>query len=157
MDVFEEDHAGKGRGICRSGRATARGELVMPYRSEGAGSIIATPPGAARPRQSRRYGNGAGDVNAHVVRRRYRPRPSLMARGLGALLFLIVLAAMPASAATPRILALGDSLTAGYGLLPEEAFPTQLRHKLAAAGVKAEIINGGVSGDTTAGGLARLD
>jgi len=129
----------------------------MAYRSEGAGSIIATPRGAARLRQSRRYGNGAGDVNAHVARRTVRLRLSFMARGLGALLCLLTLAGMPAWAAMPRILALGDSLTAGYGLLPEEAFPTQLRKKLAAAGVKAEIINGGVSGDTTAGGLARLD
>ena len=128
----------------------------MAYRNEGTGSIIATPRGAARPRQSRRYGDGADDVNAHVARRTFRLRLSFMARGLGALLCLLALAGMPAWAAMPRILALGDSLTAGYGLLPEEVFPTQLSKKLAAAGVKAEIINGGVSGDTSAGGLARL-
>jgi acyl-CoA thioesterase-1 len=62
----------------------------------------------------------------------------------------------PAMAA-PRILAFGDSLTAGYGLPPDEAFPVLLRAKLAAAGVAVDMINGGVSGDTTAGGLARLD
>ncbi len=65
---------------------------------------------------------------------------------------------MPAAGADPvRILAFGDSLTAGYGLPEAEGFPAQLEAALAAAGVEAEVINGGVSGDTTAGGLARLD
>jgi acyl-CoA thioesterase-1 len=59
--------------------------------------------------------------------------------------------------AVPRILAFGDSLMAGYGLAPENAFPAQLAARLKAAGVAAEVINGGVSGDTSAGGLARLD
>lgn len=62
-----------------------------------------------------------------------------------------------ASASPVRILAFGDSLVAGYGLAEEEAFPARLQAALAAAGVEAEVINGGVSGDTTAGGLARLD
>lgn len=57
----------------------------------------------------------------------------------------------------PVVLALGDSLTAGYGLAPDQAFPVQLEAALAAAGVPARVINGGVSGDTSAGGLARLD
>ena len=52
---------------------------------------------------------------------------------------------------------LGDSLTAGYGLAPEEAFPAQLQARLKTLGIDAEIVNAGVSGDTTAGGLARLD
>ena len=74
------------------------------------------------------------------------------------LLFLLLAAAMPAAGADPvRILAFGDSLTAGYGLPEAEGFPAQLEAALAAAGVEAEVINGGVSGDTTAGGLARLD
>jgi len=65
---------------------------------------------------------------------------------------------MPAAGADPvRILAFGDSLTAGYGLPEAEGFPAQLEAALAAAGIEAEVINGGVSGDTTAGGLARLD
>ncbi|HEX9489425.1 MAG TPA: arylesterase [Stellaceae bacterium] len=59
--------------------------------------------------------------------------------------------------ASPRILALGDSLTAGFGLSPKESFPARLQAKLAAAGVDAQVVNGGVSGDTSAGGLARLD
>jgi acyl-CoA thioesterase-1 len=56
-----------------------------------------------------------------------------------------------------RIVAFGDSLTAGYRLAREEAFPAQLERRLKASGLKAEVINSGVSGDTTAAGLARLD
>src|SRR5258708_20973571 len=64
----------------------------------------------------------------------------------------------PAVAAAPAcILAFGDSLTAGFGLASDEAFPVILQAKLARDGVPAAIANGGVSGDTTAGGLARLD
>ena len=58
---------------------------------------------------------------------------------------------------TPRILALGDSLTAGYGLPQEEGFFPQLSAWLAENGAQAQVINAGVSGDTTAGGAARLD
>ncbi|HSE78460.1 MAG TPA: arylesterase [Alphaproteobacteria bacterium] len=56
-----------------------------------------------------------------------------------------------------RLVVLGDSLAAGYGLPSEEAFPARLQSALAAAGHTVEVINAGVSGDTTAGGLARLD
>ncbi|MCB9946959.1 MAG: arylesterase [Rhodospirillaceae bacterium] len=56
-----------------------------------------------------------------------------------------------------RLLALGDSLTAGYGLPEAEAFTTRLEQALRAAGYDVEVLNGGVSGDTTAGGLARID
>ena len=62
-----------------------------------------------------------------------------------------------AQSAAVRLLLLGDSLTAGYGLPQAQAFPTRLQAALAASGAHAEIINAGVSGDTTAGGLARLD
>ncbi|WP_414653264.1 arylesterase [Hyphomicrobium sp.] len=55
------------------------------------------------------------------------------------------------------ILAFGDSLTAGYGLKADESFPAQLQMALQAKGHKVNIINAGVSGDTTSGGLARLD
>jgi acyl-CoA thioesterase I len=57
----------------------------------------------------------------------------------------------------PLILDFGDSLTAGYGLMPEQAFPAQLETWLRAHGVPARVVNAGVSGDTTAGGVARLD
>ncbi|MEX3313673.1 arylesterase [Sulfitobacter sp. PS-8MA] len=55
------------------------------------------------------------------------------------------------------IAALGDSLTQGYGLPAEEGFVPQLQGWLDAEGVEARIVNAGVSGDTTAGGLARVD
>lgn len=55
-----------------------------------------------------------------------------------------------------RILVLGDSLAAGYGLAASESFPAKLEAALKAKGVAAHVVNGGVSGDTTAGGLARL-
>jgi acyl-CoA thioesterase I len=54
------------------------------------------------------------------------------------------------------VLAFGDSLYAGYGVLPQESFPYELQRALAARGVTATVRNAGVSGDTTAAGLARL-
>jgi acyl-CoA thioesterase-1 len=62
-----------------------------------------------------------------------------------------------AAAEKPRVLALGDSLTAGYGLPAGHDLATRLEAKLNADGVPVTIINAGVSGDTSAGGLARLD
>ena len=63
----------------------------------------------------------------------------------------------PAAAHNPVILDFGDSLTAGYGLAPEQAFPARLEAALRREGIEARVVNGGVSGDTTAGGLARLE
>lgn len=57
----------------------------------------------------------------------------------------------------PRLLVLGDSLTAGYGLPKNQAFPARLEAALRAQGVDVNVIDAGVSGDTSAGGLARLD
>jgi acyl-CoA thioesterase-1 len=57
----------------------------------------------------------------------------------------------------PKVLALGDSLMAGYGLLPEDGFVPQMTAWLAAHGAQANVVNAGVSGDTTAGGAARLE
>jgi acyl-CoA thioesterase-1 len=56
-----------------------------------------------------------------------------------------------------RILALGDSLTAGYGLARAEGFVAQLQAALRAKGIPATVLDAGVSGDTSAGGRARLD
>jgi acyl-CoA thioesterase I len=77
----------------------------------------------------------------------------------GGLLASPMLAAPAARAADDplRIVALGDSLTAGYGLAGNEAFPVRLQRALAAKGIATEIANAGVSGDTASGGLARLD
>jgi acyl-CoA thioesterase-1 len=58
---------------------------------------------------------------------------------------------------TLKIVALGDSLTAGYGLPAQDSFPEQLERVLKARGHAVEIENAGVSGDTASGGLARLD
>ncbi len=60
-------------------------------------------------------------------------------------------------AAPIRIVALGDSLTAGYMLKPDAAFPVQLAEALKAKGYSVDISNAGVSGDTTAAGLERFD
>lgn len=67
-------------------------------------------------------------------------------------------AAMAADEAAPvRIVAFGDSLTAGYMLKPSEAFPVQLAQALKAKGYTVDVANAGVSGDTTANGLERFD
>jgi len=58
---------------------------------------------------------------------------------------------------TLRIVALGDSLTAGLGVAQNEAFPAQLQRALLEKGYKVEVINAGVSGDTASGGLARVE
>jgi acyl-CoA thioesterase I len=64
----------------------------------------------------------------------------------------------PAPASTrPRIVFLGDSLTAGYGLDVEESVPSLVQKHLDAEGYKYEVVNAGVSGDTSAGGLRRLE
>jgi len=64
----------------------------------------------------------------------------------------------PAIARTETVIAvLGDSLTAGYGLPADQAFPVQLQRELKSKGLAVKVINAGVSGDTTAGGRARLD
>ena len=57
----------------------------------------------------------------------------------------------------PRIVMLGDSLTAGLGLPPDEAYPALIQQRLDAVGLKFQVVNAGVSGDTSAGGLRRLD
>ena len=64
---------------------------------------------------------------------------------------------MAAAARTLRLVALGDSLTAGLGLPPGKAFPDRLEAALRAKGWNVKVINAGVSGDTAAGGLARYD
>ena len=74
---------------------------------------------------------------------------------LGAALLLFP-ATAHASPQRPLVWALGDSLTAGYGLPPAQGFTAQLQGALRRAGVPAEVRNGGVSGDTAAQGRARL-
>ncbi|MCT8989097.1 arylesterase [Chelativorans sp. SCAU2101] len=69
----------------------------------------------------------------------------------------MVFAAAPAMAEPFRIIGFGDSLMAGYQLAPGESFPEQLEKALAARGHEVTVTNAGVSGDTTSGGLSRLD
>ncbi len=76
-----------------------------------------------------------------------------------ALVFLQALAlvfAQPAFAKERLVLAFGDSLTAGYGLRPNESFPAQLQAALLRGGISARVHNAGVSGDTSAAGRGRL-
>jgi acyl-CoA thioesterase-1 len=78
----------------------------------------------------------------------------------GLLLAAALLGMPPASVAQDRVVkvvALGDSLTAGYNLPPSAAFPSVLEAALKARGHKVEIANAGVSGDTATGGLDRVD
>src|SRR6476620_8358364 len=66
--------------------------------------------------------------------------------------FGLVCAAAPASAERLlKIVAFGDSLTAGYGVPASDAFPAKLQQALAGKGIKVDIVNAGVSGDTTSG------
>ncbi|GIL01498.1 MAG: arylesterase [Alphaproteobacteria bacterium] len=80
---------------------------------------------------------------------------------LAAILLAVALAgglsAGPAMARQLTIVALGDSLVAGYGLADSQAFPARLQQALRARGHDVTVVNAGVSGDTSAGGLERLD
>jgi acyl-CoA thioesterase-1 len=86
------------------------------------------------------------------------PGPAVVRRFGWLLLGWLCLAA-PAPAAEPRhIIFFGDSLTAGHGLdSPDEAFPALIQRKLDAAGRPGRVVNAGLSGETTAGGLRRID
>jgi len=84
-------------------------------------------------------------------------------RGFNALLLLAlvlpaaILAPGTVRAKQPVILALGDSLTAGYGLTQQDSFPARLQAALRTTGIEARVVNAGVSGDTSAGALRRVD
>ena len=75
--------------------------------------------------------------------------------------FVIVVALLlgvdAAGAEEPVIVVLGDSLTAGFGLLPDEAYPVLLEQRLRHEGFAYRVVNAGVSGDTTAAGLRRVE
>ncbi len=85
------------------------------------------------------------------------------AAAFNSLLVLMLLGLAPAHAqsaptgAPVRIVVLGDSLAAGFGVKPEQSFPSRLEAALKAQGRNVAIVNQGVSGDTTAGGLDRID
>ena len=129
-----------------------------------------------RERRHRRYGAAAGLFNAlrlmcqaphpRIGSGAGAPTDAGASRGQGHSAALRILAAAivsltititPAAARVPVILDFGDSLTAGYGLAPEQAFPPRLQAALHRRGIETRVVNAAVSGDTTAGGLARLD
>lgn len=83
-------------------------------------------------------------------RRKGRSASALVLAGL-------LFGAIPAAAAPPRLLVLGDSLTAGFGLSHDEGFEVQLQRALQAHGHDVAVLDGAVSGDTSAGGRARLE
>ena len=99
----------------------------------------------------RRHCEGAGFV------RRYSLFTLLLKRWIVALVIIFLGLSSATAQYVPRLMILGDSLTAGYGLPADQAFPLKLQAALQATGVQANVINAGVSGDTTTGGLARLD
>lgn len=83
--------------------------------------------------------------------------PMKMFPALASLLVSSAMLALPVRAEPVTLLALGDSLTAGYGLEPSAAFPVKLEAALKARGHDVVVINAGVSGDTAAQGAARLE
>ena len=98
------------------------------------------------------------DINSKSVRVRRLIVMSVLWVCAG--LFAQHLCATDTSSSPPQkqmILVLGDSLAAGYGLDPDESFPALLQEKIKASGLPHKVVNAGVSGDTTAGGLGRLD
>ena len=87
-----------------------------------------------------------------------RPYRALSARLQVILILALLLCSfVPARAEPLRVLAFGDSLTAGFMLPADAAFPAQLERRLRADGFDATVINAGVSGETTAAGLTRAD
>src|SRR5262245_20851305 len=80
-------------------------------------------------------------------------------RGLRAALVALALSLMviPAAGDERVLVTLGDSLTAGLGVAPEEAWPALIEARLGRDGYPYRVVNAGVSGDTTAGGLRRVD
>jgi len=82
---------------------------------------------------------------------------NLLRRVGAAALFALVLSPSTWAAQPPVIVAFGDSLTAGLGVAAEQNYPSRLEQTLRAAGYPHRVINAGISGDTTAGGLRRVD
>ncbi|SHK88236.1 acyl-CoA thioesterase-1 [Roseovarius marisflavi] len=78
-------------------------------------------------------------------------------RALGKAIAAFLMLVSPAWAGPVTVLALGDSLTQGYGLVEDQGFVPQMQKWIADQGVDARVVNGGVSGDTTAGGAARVE
>ena len=92
----------------------------------------------------------------HLLGMHGRCRHFVKPMALAGMMALMPVSSIMASG-KPVLMVLGDSLVAGHGLPQDQAFPDVLGRLLKEDGVDVEIVNAGVSGDTTAGGLARLD
>ena len=101
-------------------------------------------------------GPTGGIVQLPLVRRSCCSYLGRVLRLVSVVVSLLIMAA-PAPAAGITILAFGDSLTAGFGVAPEDAFPIKLEAALRAKGHDVRVINAGVSGDTAVAGRGRLD
>jgi acyl-CoA thioesterase-1 len=96
------------------------------------------------------------DSAVFAIRRALRCRPC--ARGLVALVVALLAPMAPTAFAAERVIvALGDSLTAGLGVPADQSYPALLEKRLRAEGYAYRVVNAGVSGDTTAGGLRRVE
>ena len=106
--------------------------LILPYGSDG-GSAPSSPPSSSSPPRE-----GVGPrLETDVMAKTGRPKTQV-------------------SAERPRIVAFGNSLTAGLGVPPDQSYPAHLQRTLDAAGYAYRVVNAGVSGDTTAGGARRV-
>jgi acyl-CoA thioesterase-1 len=106
--------------------------LIAPYGSDG-GSAPSSPPSSSSPPRE-----GVGSrLETDVMAKAGRPKTQV-------------------SAERPRIVAFGNSLTAGLGVAPDQSYPAHLQRTLDAAGYAYRVVNAGVSGETTAGGARRI-
>jgi acyl-CoA thioesterase-1 len=179
MHVAQTDHAAAfdgGHGmrlkLADDSGALAAGAMRQGY-GDCAGRVNTPRPDARRPDGGCRSGRaapsaphaaamyaGASHEDAPLGRRGPTSNGASFGRVLRSVwLFAVLLcASVTVAHAEPlRIAMLGDSLTAGFGLPPEQALPAKLEAALKAAGRDVTVANNGVSGDTSAGGLARLD
>jgi acyl-CoA thioesterase-1 len=133
--AVESGHQGEQRGLATAGRSQDRDELAR-----GDGEIDAI------------------DDGELPASRGKPPRETaeLDARGRRGLVYLTVGACANAASHDPLVIFLGDSLTAGLGLPADEAFPALVEKSLASTGRHVRVVNAGVSGDTTSGGLERV-
>src|SRR6516225_6712686 len=134
VDIFQHDE-----------RVAGMKEAGHPLSGSARAARQTGRPAAHGKRRPRRYGMAARVFNV------------TSSRALVAAALCLTISGMSAAAHIPVILDFGDSLSAGYGLAPEQAFPVRLEAALRRQGIEVRVVNGGVSGDTTAGGLARLD
>jgi acyl-CoA thioesterase I len=108
--------------------------------------------------------NSAVDVSGKVKSMNTQATVSTVKQSVTNWLFSLLLTGLvwsfgtnAAQSASVQIMAFGDSITAGLGLMAEDSLPAQLKQRLLADGFDVDVINAGISGDTTANGVARLD